>query len=615
MKKSKKSIAIALVLSVMELTLCSRRAYPQTNQDGWSDLTESLNAGMPLEVDEVNRTKIKGKFVAITPGTLSLWVKDHQVDIDRSEVSRIKKNHANLPKGFALFGGGAALLGVGALWAAAIGSHKTETDADKTASVAAVGTMLAGAATAFVWAPMEVYGHYTIYKAGSPKPLAPAKDKGKPKHPHGNGQLVRSKPLTGEQAPRSAELGGVSSPLGSKSPLEMHAANFGQNRGPAARTLFPIRAGDSWGCINRQGVVVVKPQPSGSDRPTKAGLCGQPGNDAEPPVPKAAFGTLGTFHEGLAMASPGSDTQNGWGEFDGIFPQIYTRVKKGYINTLGRYVIPPQYLDLDQFSEGLAAVRVSRHKWTYIDMTGTRAMPTSYYLAGRFSEGLAPVIISTLWRGNKVGFIDNTGKIVIPPKFDKARPFAEGLARVEISGKWGYIDKSGKMAISLKFDLAGDFSEGLAAVNIGATDELKKEWRSSVNCCMAGEQREDIIVRGMITPGSRLGYGWDVPAFWGDFSAANPWCFVPESGDVSWASEAKSVGGEWGYIDRTGRIIIPPQFSGALKFSGGLAQVFAGGTCSWDQSKSGIWMAPAQKFGYIDEKGKHAWLEAGWPKE
>lgn len=625
MNESKNSIAIALLISVLTLTFCSGRAYSQTRQNAWSHLGESLTAGMPIEVDEIDQTKIKGNFLAITQKNISLWVKDHQLDIDRSQVFRIKKNHANVLKGIALFAGGAALLGVGALWASAIGSHKTETDPDKAASVADVGTIVAGAATAFVLAPMEVYGHYTIYKAGETNPVAPARNRAKPKPTdsvtpsEGNGQLVSSKPLPPEESRPLAELRDVSLRREKGSPQELHLAAFGQPHALQARTLFPIRAGDLWGCINRKGIVVVRPQsaspPEHADELSKAELCGPGSNAPEPAIQKDAFGTLGSFHDGLAIASPGRDTQNGWGEFDGIFPQTYTRVKKGYIDTSGRYVIPPRYLDLDQFSEGLAAVRLGRHKWIYLDKAGKRAIPESFYLAGRFSEGLAPVEIATFWKGNKVGFIDKTGKIVIPAKFDKARPFAEGLARVEISGKWGYVDRSGKMVIPANFALAGDFSEGLAAVNVGADEELENDWRASVNCCMAGEQKEDIIVRGMISSGFRLGYGWDVPMFWGDFSAANPWCFVPVSGDVSWASEAKSVGGDWGYIDRTGRMVIQPQFSGALKFSGGLAQVFAPGPCTQDGKKSGPRVSPAQKFGYIDETGKYVWREAGWPSD
>lgn len=64
----------------------------------------------------------------------------------------------------------------------------------------------------------------------------------------------------------------------------------------------------------------------------------------------------------------------------------------------------------------------------------TVVIPAKYYLAENFSEGLAAVKINGKW-----GFIDKTGKMVIPATFSGAKDFSEGLAAVEINGKWGYI--------------------------------------------------------------------------------------------------------------------------------------------------------------------------------
>src|SRR5713101_34064 len=66
----------------------------------------------------------------------------------------------------------------------------------------------------------------------------------------------------------------------------------------------------------------------------------------------------------------------------------------------------------------------------------------------------------------------------------------------------------------------------------------------------------------------------------------------PDSKDVSNASPAdlpvrvKSSGGEWGYQDKSGTYVIPPQFDWAERFSEGLAAVERN-----------------QKWGYIDSAG------------
>src|SRR5215472_13961814 len=50
--------------------------------------------------------------------------------------------------------------------------------------------------------------------------------------------------------------------------------------------------------------------------------------------------------------------------------------------------------------------------------------------------------------------------------------------------------------------------------------------------------------------------------------------------------------GRWGYIDQTGRIVIPPQFDGADPFSEGLAQVWIGGKVGYIDTTGQIVIAP-----------------------
>src|SRR5881394_2007889 len=64
----------------------------------------------------------------------------------------------------------------------------------------------------------------------------------------------------------------------------------------------------------------------------------------------------------------------------------------------------------------------------------------------------------------KYGFIDHTGKIVIRPMFDEVGRFSEGLAAARVNGKFGYINELGNFVIKPQFTLAEEFSEGLARV-------------------------------------------------------------------------------------------------------------------------------------------------------
>jgi len=62
-----------------------------------------------------------------------------------------------------------------------------------------------------------------------------------------------------------------------------------------------------------------------------------------------------------------------------------------------------------------------------------------------------------------------------------------------------------------------------------------------------------------------------------------------EAGDFSEGLARVKTGGKWGYIDRTGRFLINPQFEEAGDFSQGLARVKLGG-----------------KWGYVDRRGELA---------
>ncbi|MDO5130027.1 MAG: WG repeat-containing protein, partial [Prevotellaceae bacterium] len=112
--------------------------------------------------------------------------------------------------------------------------------------------------------------------------------------------------------------------------------------------------------------------------------------------------------------------------------------KWGYNDKTGREVIPCEYDNAEDFSEGLAKVQKSG-KWGYIDKTGSEVIPCKYDGAANFREGLAVVEKSDKW-----GYIDKTGREVIPCKYDDANAFSEGLALVKKSGNWGYIDKTGR---------------------------------------------------------------------------------------------------------------------------------------------------------------------------
>jgi len=222
-------------------------------------------------------------------------------------------------------------------------------------------------------------------------------------------------------------------------------------------------------------------------------------------------------------------------------------------------VIKAQFDIVDNFSEGFAAVNNGQlrngigliahpGKWGYLDKTGKLAIPMKFTRAEDFSEGLAAV-----QDGERGGFIDHTGKFRFEVPLDvtlgfhegvvgvllrgtvsyydhagrkipistemgpKSNSFSEGLVPIESRNKWGYVDRSGRVVIQPQFEDAGDFSEGLAPVKV--------------------------------------------------YSEETIWCPRDESGSRSGFTM------KWGYIDKTGKLVIPPQFETAEPFSEGLAAI------------------------------------------
>lgn len=330
-----------------------------------------------------------------------------------------------------------------------------------------------------------------------------------------------------------------------------------------AETLFEIDEHGRAGFIDRTGQVAIP-------------LC---------------FDAAGEFSEGLARF-----------ERDGRW---------GYIDQAGSISIQPTFPWAEEFHEGLAHVQVTGTvlgydgRWGYIDRTGrivippssARMMSDSDGEESAFHEGLAMIEVEGKAFPPRKGFIDKDGRLVIPARFTYLYPFSGGLAAATESESgdtgWGYIDKSGKWVISPRFDWASNFQFGLAPVN------RKKD------CGYVDMQGEQVL--HLPAPGGKE----DCASAWGDFTnGLSRWLFgkkygfidrtgktvIPPKFDLTYGfSEglaAVQIDKQWGYIDTTGRMVISPrEFRSAKPFHNGLAEV---------QTKD--WAV-----GYIDRSGKYVW--------
>lgn len=246
---------------------------------------------------------------------------------------------------------------------------------------------------------------------------------------------------------------------------------------------YPIAvySGTSWGYVDCEGTIIINPQfefaTNFNDEIAKVIVDGKTGyiNTLGEFVIKPEYAMGTDVSEGLVLVLDGNGESrcldvkgNEVFSFkepitiypfkDGFAIYSYNPSNYGFIDKTGKIVIPAVYDSVEDFSEGLAAVKLG-DKYGYIDNKGEVVIPFQFMYAGEFHEGMAAVYNGSLW-----GFIDKNGKYVINPQFEETSSFSDGLACVLYNGKWGYVDKSGEFIIPAQFDYAIMFTEGYAGI-------------------------------------------------------------------------------------------------------------------------------------------------------
>ena len=186
------------------------------------------------------------------------------------------------------------------------------------------------------------------------------------------------------------------------------------------------------------------------------------------------------------------------------------------------------YDELYGFHEGLAKVYKNK-KYGFIDKLGHEIVPCIYDKAEDYHLG-----ISIVSKGEKTGVINQEGDIVIPCKFDDIQTFGkDSLAVACLYGKYGFIDLKGNIVIPFNYEECGEFSEGLAAVRQnGLYGFINKKGELIIPC-----QYRELY----------NGHGFN-------------------DGLVGVSKD------KWGYIDKTGKVVIPFQDGlTGMPFSSGLS--------------------------------------------
>jgi len=226
--------------------------------------------------------------------------------------------------------------------------------------------------------------------------------------------------------------------------------------------------------------------------------------------------------------------------------------KWGYINNQGNFEIQPKYDSAMNFQSNDLAIVGMGDLFGIINSHGDYIVAPKYGSINEFCEGRSIVV-------DKNGFniINESGKLLTSKAYSYIGSFHDGRALFSDSGKdnsylYGYLDIDGNIAIPLKYQSANDFIDGKALVKINENQFA------------------------LINLNGELLFSYKYP-------------YVGPYGD-GFLVYKETLDGKSGYIDESGKVILPIQYPTAQAFNEGIAIV--------NMSDEVI-----NKYGVIDKKG------------
>lgn len=249
------------------------------------------------------------------------------------------------------------------------------------------------------------------------------------------------------------------------------------------------------------------------------------------------------------------------------FVQIDTVIDKMHNGAYNEIVARPR-----QFCNGRLLVR-KNNKYGYVDTTGQWVIPPTLLAAHDFSDGVAivaaSVVIKDTLKGNDElsrlynhlpagepelswSVIDTSGKILFHTDAAAVEDYANGLALFYKNDAWGFMNKKGVPVFMPKFEAKPySFADGLSAVQVNGTAEGNKDGQlyilDTTGAIVAKVPLCDTA--GNCIYDSRLAFSEGLIA----------------------VKKAGATSSGWGFMNATGKMVIPAQFDEVTPFSEGYA--------------------------------------------
>lgn len=228
----------------------------------------------------------------------------------------------------------------------------------------------------------------------------------------------------------------------------------------------------------------------------------------------------------------------------------------GFINPQGKLTVVPGVKEMQNFSLGLSAGKTSDDIACFIDSTGKIAKTFPDYNSVYNFE--ADGITNFYHKNDRFGLMDKSFKELIPAKYNQTSFYSKGIYIVETGGKWGVVDNNDKTIIPFEYESLGFLEE------VGLIRATKSTGSGFI------DKTGKVII------------------------PLNFYSLFPFQ--ENFAKFIDEPSGNYGIIDRTGKIVVQPKYSDIQFFKNGRAVV-----SSYTYVKDGETII---KRGYIDTTGK-----------
>lgn len=167
--------------------------------------------------------------------------------------------------------------------------------------------------------------------------------------------------------------------------------------------------------------------------------------------------------------------------------------------------------------------------------------------------------------GGGIGVINRDGKTILPLSFEEVHPLNDGFFRVKVDGKYRFVDTTGKFHFKT-YAIADDFFDGFARVKRTYSNDYDGDYGHidtkgrffQVDSLWLYMRSEGLIPASVSEPNekeSRMGflneqYEWVLPPIYGNLDPL-----------VNGLAGYRELNGRyWGYINRTGKVVLEPKY-------------------------------------------------------